>query len=236
MKISKKITFLIIIIVCILIAFTKSKAESSCLNNFTYNLNLGSTDNTSNGEVSRLQSYLYSINLLNTAPTGYYGELTRTAVAKYQISMNITPYGSVGPITRTALALSCNINSNTSNNISAVANNPIDNTQPFAPINTNLGCIESQYNYKIGSQDQALFGEITKLQTYLYQNNLMSYPPTGYYGELTQSAILQYQNLRNLPPTGMYDFPTRITLAKETCGGTTTLSLPIIYNNVSTPN
>lgn len=201
------------------------KVEAQSCYQYTYSLQIGSTDIETNGEVSRLQNYLYNLGYLPVSPTGYYGTLTRTAVSRYQISQQIAPLGIVGPLTRNAL--SCGSNQ------SPINNN--QNTESFSPINMDLGCIESNYDYKKGSKDYALFGQIMKLQTYLYQNNLMFYPPTGYFGDLTEEALLKYQNLRKLPITGVYDYPTRDTLAKETCGGVSNLIPPIIYTAPNNP-
>lgn len=219
MYILKKTFYFFILVFMLTLNLLTNSSAQSCLNNYNYYLTIGSTDRETNGEVSRLQAFLYSEGFLSVLPTGYFGDLTRTAVSKYQISMKITPYGTVGPITRTALSLSCNVNQST-----------VNNAQHFALIDTDLGCIESNYDYRIGSQDNVLFGPIMKLQTYLYQNSLMSYPPTGYFGNLTQGGLLKYQNLRRLPTTGVYDYPTRLTISKETCGGKSNLVPSINYN------
>lgn len=223
MSFSKKIKILFLLIIFLSYSSITLTQAQSCAS-YTQQLTMGSTDDATQGEVSRLQSYLNSLGLLNVAPTGYFGSLTRTAVSRYQISKGITPYGMVGPLTRQALSQACfSLNSplNTSPNVEM---------QNFAPINVDLACLESQYDFKVGSRDSALFGEIMKLQTFLFQNNLMSYPPTGYYGPLTLAGVSKYQSLRHIPITGKYDYPTRLTLAKETCQGVSHLTPPVVYN------
>ncbi len=77
----------------------------TCLD-LSYNLYAGQTDNSTEGEVSKLQQFLGVI------PTGYFGPLTEQAVERYQSSHGIvssgspdtTGYGFVGPQTRTAMA------------------------------------------------------------------------------------------------------------------------------------
>lgn len=93
-----------------------------------------------------------------------------------------------------------------------------DSISGFAPIQMEIPCIEAQYDLRIGSRDYALFGDVMKLQLFLYQNELMHHPPTGYFGSITQSSLIKYQSLRGLQITGFFDFNTRNTLAKETCG------------------
>lgn len=87
----------------------------------------------------------------------------------------------------------------------------------FAPIQMDTPCIEAIYDLKIGSRDSALFGDVMKLQLFLYQNEIMYHPPTGYFGPITQSALAKYQSLRGLSSTGYFDYETRHVLANETC-------------------
>ena len=102
----------------------------------------------------------------------------------------------------------------------------IDN---FAPIDFDIECIEIPFDLRMGSRDYALFGNVMKLQLFLYQNEMMYYPPTGYFGEITQASLAKYQSLRSIVPTGVLDFATRNTLAKETCG-VSHLTPPSYYN------
>lgn len=103
----------------------------------------------------------------------------------------------------------------------------------FAPIQMDIPCIEAQYDLRVGSRDYALFGDVMKLQLFLYQNEIMYHPPTGYFGPITQSSLARYQSLRNIAPTGLFDFATRNALAKETCGGVSRLTPPSNYQPVS---
>ena len=92
-----------------------------------------------------------------------------------------------------------------------------------------IGCIEIPYDLRVGSRDYALFGNVMKLQLFLYQNEMMYHPPTAYFGEITQASLAKYQSLRNINPTGVLDFATRNILAKETCGVSHLLP-PSYYN------
>ncbi len=68
--------------------------------NFTSNLSVGSQGS----EVNALQRMLIDGGYLSiTAPTGYFGALTKIALAKYQTAHGIDPVGYVGPLTRKAL-------------------------------------------------------------------------------------------------------------------------------------
>lgn len=72
-------------------------ASSADAATFTRDLRVGSTG----ADVTALQSFLISKGLLNVAaPTGYFGNMTKTAVAAYQTSKGITPAaGYFGPTT-----------------------------------------------------------------------------------------------------------------------------------------
>ncbi|HUY05243.1 MAG TPA: peptidoglycan-binding domain-containing protein [Candidatus Paceibacterota bacterium] len=70
------------------------------------NLSVGSTDGSSEGEVSRLQAFLSKDKSIypEGLVTGYYGDATRAAVAKWQESHGISTVGIVGPQTRGEIA------------------------------------------------------------------------------------------------------------------------------------
>lgn len=83
---------------------------------FEYTLEVGSYDENTNGEVSKLQGFLTrSGDYTYPEITGYFGLSTQTAVQKWQArngvvlggSPETTGYGVVGPQTRAALAQVC---------------------------------------------------------------------------------------------------------------------------------
>lgn len=66
---------------------------------YTYNNNL--TVGSEGADVSALQQFLYSKGFLTVNPTGYFGPLTKAALASYQASVGISPaVGYFGPVTR----------------------------------------------------------------------------------------------------------------------------------------
>lgn len=70
------------------------------------NLTVGSTDGSSEGEVSRLQAFLSKDKSIypEGLVTGYYGDATRAAVEKWQENHGISTVGIVGPKTRGEIA------------------------------------------------------------------------------------------------------------------------------------
>ena len=81
---------------------TTTTTTTSSSASFTRNLTIGSTG----ADVSALQAILIANGRLNiAAPTGYFGMLTKNALASWQASVGITPaVGYFGPITRAYLA------------------------------------------------------------------------------------------------------------------------------------
>jgi len=68
----------------------------------SYNLYQGVSDSSTGGQVSQLQRYF------GLVPTGYFGPLTKQAVANFQQQYAVYPVtGGVGPLTRAAIARAC---------------------------------------------------------------------------------------------------------------------------------
>lgn len=86
---------------------TPTTGTSSCLD-LNNALVIGSTDATTNGEVSKLQSFLIAAGMYPEARmTGYYGTLTAQAVMRWQKAHGmdfVTLTSGVGPMTRGKMA------------------------------------------------------------------------------------------------------------------------------------
>lgn len=96
--------------------------------NLSYNMTIGSRDYATEGEVSKLQIFLINAGFLNHSATGYFGVLTRAAVANYQTANNIYPnVGYLGPVTRAA------INKDTCSGY--IPSNPSSNPSYYCTIN-----------------------------------------------------------------------------------------------------
>ncbi len=74
----------------------------------SYNLTLGTSDRTTQGQVSQLQSFLRSRYGDARLTGGYYGQLTSYYVSRLQAEQGVYPTtGGVGPITRQAIQRVC---------------------------------------------------------------------------------------------------------------------------------
>lgn len=100
-------------------------------------------------------------------------------------------------------------------------------TQAQTPVSN---CIAVYSDLFLGNYDINGSGEVTVLQTYLYQNGYMSHVPTGYYGGLTWAAVAKFQRANGISGTGYTGPLTRARLQQLTCGmPQNTLSISAAY-------
>jgi hypothetical protein len=114
----------------------------SCIT-ITHDLTLGSTDATTDGEVTRLQNYLHSRGYYAVESTlgvtfadtpGYYGPYTVIAVVQYQAAHNIAPTngGQVTGVTRAAIA--CSTTSLPSPTVSMAGTATLNGSSQYVPL------------------------------------------------------------------------------------------------------
>ena len=77
----------------------------------TANMRFRSRDNSTGGEVSKLQNFLISSGYLTGSATGYFGNATQAAVKSYQAANGLAVSGIVGQYTRAKIVDGCS-NSN----------------------------------------------------------------------------------------------------------------------------
>lgn len=157
--------------------------------NFTQTLRTGSTGN----DVTQLQTVLIANGYLNTAATGYFGTLTQAALKLYQAKYGISQTGTVGPLTRAQL--NKNIASAT---VTTAATTPAASGYVFTQ------------SLKIGLSGS----DVTALQNALISLGLLQSQATGYFGPLTQKALIAYQAKYSISQTGTVGPLTRAQLNK----------------------
>jgi peptidoglycan hydrolase-like protein with peptidoglycan-binding domain len=126
--------------------------------------------------------------------TGYYGNLTTAAVEQFQAAHNLDQLGVVGPATRAAL-------------------NSIDGsgtgTSPTVPASTTTASGYTFSNFlDVGSTGD----DVTALQQKLTTLGDYSGPVTGYFGQLTQAAVEQFQGANGIAQVGYVGPATRAAL------------------------
>ena len=154
----------------------------------TQRLSVGSTGE----DVRALQEALAS--MLDVYPegtvSGYFGDLTKAAVAKFQMKYGIVSsssdagYGSVGPMTRAKL-------------MEVFGSGMVASTQ--APLVSAVGVVLAR-ELGLGASGD----DVTQLQAFLAADSLL-YPEgkiTGYYGSLTVAAVRRFQERYGIAQVG----------------------------------
>lgn len=183
-------------------ATTAATAETGGVYNFTKYLAVGS----SGTEVTELQTLLKSLGYFTYSTiTGYYGPATQAAVIAYQKANSLAPYpGYVGPATRVALSkVKYKATTTTTQTTTTVAATTQTTTQVKYKFTSYL---------TVGSSGE----EVKQLQLKLKELGYFTYATaTGYFGTVTQDAVVKFQKAKNLAPYPGYVGPgTRAELNK----------------------
>lgn len=131
------------------------------------------------GAVTSLQTDLKTLGYFNASPTGYYGSLTATAVKSLQRKHGLKPDGIAGKDT---FSLINRLKGGTQSATSTVSSQP---TQAVV--------------LKKGMRSSS----VTELQHNLKQLGFFSAVPTGYYGDITVSAVKKLQARHGLTQDGI---------------------------------
>lgn len=96
-------------------------------------------------------------------------------------------------------------------------------------------CLNIGQNLKVGDYDLGGPADVTALQTYLFQSGFMNHAPTGYFGSLTRSAVIQFQGSYGILQSGFVGPLTRAKLQNVTCTGGPVENSTISLNPTSGP-
>jgi len=154
---------------------------------------------TKHDEIKKLQEYLAQDKSIypEGLVTGYYGLLTQSAIQKFQCKYNIvcegtsetTGYGNVGPKTRAKL------------NELYPSQTYLEALLPSSTATTSLTALRFTKHLYLGLKHEQVF----VLQQFLAKDKTL-YPEgfiTGYYGQLTQTAIQRFQCKYNIVCEGI---------------------------------
>ncbi len=152
-------------------------------------------------DVTALQEYLIARGFL-TMPAGvakgYFGELTRSAVARWQSSVGLTPAaGYFGQKSRTYIATGVIPASATPTYVA-----PAQTVTTPKPAVSAASCVNvtKTLNYQESSAD------VAKVQTFLEMKGYLTMPEgaaKGTYGKLTATAIANYMASKNISTSGV---------------------------------
>ncbi len=78
-------------------------------------------------------------------------------------------------------------------------------------------CFVTEAELSLGDGEGSLSGDVKRLQDVLREKGYLKSKSTGYYGKLTQTALIAYQKSTELPQTGMFDKATREALHTSNC-------------------
>ena len=160
----------------------------------------GLRNGSSGPAVRRLQENLTTLGYYNGPINGNFRQLTEAAVIRFQRANGISAIGVVGPQTRRAINVALR---------GDVVSRP---TRPTRP--TSRYCDPDVQGLSFGCDGQW----VTQLQTDLQRLGLFNGRVSGYFGQVTQNAVIAFQQNRRLPVTGIADYNTLNAIRRETSG------------------
>lgn len=165
--------------------------------------------------VRQLQVNLTRVGVYNGPVSGYFGDQTEAAVRRYQATRGLRVDGMAGPATLTALNREVNglvavvptpVPTTTVTTQAIVTTTPIVTPTPVAVPTPILAA-----TLRRGDRGPA----VAQLQRSLQAVGAYSGPITGYFGNLTEDAVIRYQRWRGLTVSGIAGPPTLTALAND---------------------
>lgn len=161
---------------------SKSKTSTKSTSTASTALKLGSSGDA----VTKLQNRLTELGFYHDMVTGYFGEATQKAYRKFQKAADVTVDGIAG---KSDLEI---LYSDDAPKASSSAKNTEDNDDEEEQQES------TERLYKVGDSDD----EIVEVQTQLKKLGYYDAEVTGYFGEVTEEAVLAFQRANNITDTG----------------------------------
>lgn len=192
-----------------------SVGDSSRCVDLEHSLVIGSTNATTNGEVSKLQQFLVAAGVYPEARiTGYYGLLTAQAVVRWQKAHGmdfVTTASGVGPMTRAKLRAACLIalESQIQSAVNqALAGSAIAGYQPIpkgskllstkVAINNNVVAITLNFNAEITADGEGAFEDTFRLVSNTIHSIVQGQGKDPKYAGLNYSTLIDGQPLNEV--------------------------------------
>lgn len=177
------------------VADTPSDTEEEAVD--TQYIKLGSTDE----RVSSIQQRLKELGFYNDEITGYYGEMTQAAYMAFQSAAGLYADGIAGD-EEIELLMSDNAPVAPKQEEEVEETQAVEETQPEEEENT----------FSNGDFDDSIYEIQSELQELGYFND----DATGYFGDMTESAVADFQTQNGLEPTGKVDELTYAAIFSST--------------------
>lgn len=161
-------------------------------------IRLGSTDE----RVSTIQLRLQELGFYDYEITGYYCELTEAAYMDFQTAAGLYADGIAGPYEIEILL----------SDSAPVAETEEEETEPETEETEEETQAEEEISYSNGDFSDGIY----EIQAELSQLGYFNDDATGYFGDLTESAVADFQSQNGLEPTGMVDELTYAAIFSST--------------------
>ena len=161
--------------------FLQSKCSNQLATNQTDVLQLGSR----NQAVKKLQQDLKQLNYFSGNPTGYFGPITKDAVASFQKDKSLTVDGIAG--SRTLSVLQSSLSNSLQDNVGG-----------------------ENFSLRLGSRG----AEVASLQKRLQRLNYFKGKITGYFGPYTEDVVTRFQKYKKLTVDGIVGLGTQKAIDK----------------------
>lgn len=166
-------------------------------------IKVGSTDE----RVASIQERLKELGFYNDDITGYYGELTEAAYMAFQTAAGLYADGIAGP-TEIELLMSSDAPYAPDEEAEETEDVTEEETEPA----DEEAEVEEEYSFSNGDFDDSIYEIQSELADLGYFND----DATGYFGDLTESAVTDFQTKNGLEPTGKVDELTYAAIFSST--------------------
>lgn len=171
------------------------------------------SNGTSGDDVYALQQILAAYGYFYEEPTGYFGNVTQNALASLQADLGLAADGIAGPTTAMYLGLVTNDESYGSYD----AYGYYDSTASAS--------LYRSLSYGMSGDD------VTYLQQLLAAYGFFYGVPSGYFGELTEAAVINFQYAYGIDPIGIAGPQTIAALTGDYSGTDTAYSTAYSYED-----
>ena len=180
-----------------------SSSSSSSSSSGTSNpnvLKLGS----SGDKVTKLQNRLAELGYYSGPVTGYFGELTEKAFKKFQKTAGLYVDGIAG----TDLEI---LYSDSAPSAPAKTEKKAKKSEESEEVEEETEPEEEKTSWQLGDQGE----KVVEIQNRLAELNYYNEESTGYFGDITENAVVAFQNASGLEPSGIADEDTVAALMAD---------------------